>query len=210
MTTNPTPIPEPTSPTAVVVAKLVASTELPDFTTAPAWLDVHGAIWEWLGIATQADKFGPEWASGGSPWTPLRTDDEWDRRKEAAKLAGKALDRWLDQIIPATHSEDIIDEDGDGDFEVVEERLVTMGRMLTREQIDGQRWGLDVPASLTGQPVAGQMPRTADEWVQRIDRDKLAEMLKPYFNGGDVAYGEHVECADAVLAALPDLMGGVA
>ena len=49
---------------------------------------------------------------------------------------------------------------------------------------------------------------TADEWVRRIDRDKLAEMLKPYFNGGDVAYGEHVECAEAVLAALPELMGG--
>ena len=95
--------------------------ELPDFTTAPAWLDVHGAIWEWLGIATQADQLGPEWASGGSPWEPLRT---------------------------------------------------------------------------------------ADEWVKLIDREKLAEMLKPYFNGGDVAYGEHVECADAVLAALPELMGG--
>lgn len=50
--------------------------------------------------------------------------------------------------------------------------------------------------------------RTADEWARHIDRDKLAEMLKPYFNGGDVAYGEHVECADAVLAALPELMGG--
>ena len=49
---------------------------------------------------------------------------------------------------------------------------------------------------------------TADEWVRRIDREKLAEMLKPYFNGGDRAYGEHVECAEAVLAALPDLMGG--
>ena len=45
------------------------------------------------------------------------------------------------------------------------------------------------------------------EWGQRIDRDKLAEMLKPYFNGGDVAYGEHIECAEAVLAALPELMG---
>ena len=50
--------------------------------------------------------------------------------------------------------------------------------------------------------------RTADEWARHIDRDKLAEMLKPYFNGGDVAYGEHVECADAVLDALPELMGG--
>ena len=52
--------------------------------------------------------------------------------------------------------------------------------------------------------------RTPDEWIERIDREKLAEMLKPYFNGGDVAYGEHVECAEAVLAALPELMGGAA
>ena len=58
-------------------------------------------------------------------------------------------------------------------------------------------------------PVDPTLPlRTADEWARHIDRDKLAEMLKPYFNGGDVAYGEHVECADAVLAALPELMGG--
>ena len=54
----------------------------------------------------------------------------------------------------------------------------------------------------------GTRKLTADEWGKRIDRDKLAEMLKPYFNGGDVAYGEHVECAEAVLAALPELMGG--
>ena len=94
--------------------------ELPDFTTAPAWQDVHGVIWEWLGIATQADHFGPEWASGGSPWEPLRT---------------------------------------------------------------------------------------ADEWARRIDHEKLVEMLRPYFSGGDVVYGEHVDCADAVLAALPELMG---
>ena len=61
--------------------------ELPDFTTAPAWLDVHGVIWEWLDIATTADHFGPEWASGGSPWEPLRTADEWVRRIDREKLA---------------------------------------------------------------------------------------------------------------------------
>lgn len=49
--------------------------------------------------------------------------------------------------------------------------------------------------------------RTADEWARRIDHEKLVEMLRPYFSGGDVVYGEHVDCADAVLAALPELMG---
>lgn len=107
--------------------RLAREHNLPDFTTAPAWLDVHGLIWEWLGVATQADQFGPEWASGGSPWEPLRT---------------------------------------------------------------------------------------ADEWARHIDRDKLAEMLKRLDPLGDercFASGEEYrEYAAAVLAALPDLMGGAA
>ena len=41
MTTNPTPIPEPTSPTAVVVAKLVASPK----TGGPQDAANHGKRW---------------------------------------------------------------------------------------------------------------------------------------------------------------------
>ena len=57
---------------------------------------------------------------------------------------------------------------------------------------------------------------TADEWVQRIDRDALAEVLDGCFPGCDGPAAEgfierYVAIAvDAVLAALPDLMGGVA
>ena len=58
--------------------------------------------------------------------------------------------------------------------------------------------------------------RTAGEWVQRIDRDALAEVLDGCFPGCDGPAAEgfierYVAIAvDAVLAALPDLMGGVA
>ena len=73
------------------------STGLPDFNAATAWLDVHGVIWERLGIATQADQFGPEWASGGSPWEPLRTADEWVKRIDRDKLAGALEGTMLDE-----------------------------------------------------------------------------------------------------------------
>ena len=143
------------------------STGLPDFNAATAWLDVHGVIWERLGIATQADQFGPEWASGGHPWEPLRTADEWAKQRDGVAEAAAKLSETM-SISP------------------------TEALRIVTEATDH----------------IGTRKLTADEWGKRIDREKLAEMLKPYFNGGDVAYGEHVECADAVLAALPELMGG--
>ena len=48
----------------------------------------------------------------------------------------------------------------------------------------------------------------AEGWVARIDLDELAALLAPYFSSADRAYEEHYTCADAVLAALPELMGG--
>ena len=54
---------------------------------------------------------------------------------------------------------------------------------------------------------------TADEWVQRIDRDKLADVIDSIVAPDDLT-NKHIElmmrAADAVLAALPDLMGGAA
>ncbi|MEL4357063.1 MULTISPECIES: hypothetical protein [unclassified Luteococcus] len=65
---------------------------------------------------------------------------------------------------------------------------------------------------------------TAEEWVKRIDRDKLAERLHKIFCGseledagelsglGDLAVRAYLrqaqQWAGAVLAALPELMGG--
>ena len=54
---------------------------------------------------------------------------------------------------------------------------------------------------------------TADGWVRRIDSGKLADVIDSIVAPDDLAT-EHIErmmrAADAVLAALPDLMGGVA
>ena len=56
--------------------------------------------------------------------------------------------------------------------------------------------------------------KTADDWASRIDRDKLAEVLDGCFPGCDGPAAEDfieryvVSAVDAVLAALPELMGG--
>lgn len=87
------------------------------------------------------------------------------------------------------------------DFTTAPAWMDALGGVVTQQQVMDYRGSLsDFSAGAPWTPLD-----TADEWVRRIDRDKLAEMLKPYFNGGDVAYGEHVECAEAVLAALPDI-----
>ena len=50
---------------------------------------------------------------------------------------------------------------------------------------------------------------TREGWVQRIDRDKLAGVIKSVLDRWFDGYsGGHGEIADAVLAALPELMGG--
>ena len=64
-------------------------------------------------------------------------------------------------------------------------------------------------------PVDPTLPlRTADEWVQRIDSDKLAGVIELATDPSHAGMGtRHVgmdwarEMADAVLAALPELMG---
>ena len=147
--------------------------ELPDFTTAPAWLDVHGVIWEWLDIATTADHFGPEWASGGSPWEPLGTADEWAKQRDGVAEAAAKLSETM-SISP------------------------TEALRIVTEATDH----------------IGTRKLTADEWGKRIDRDALAEVLDGCFPGCDGPAAEgfierYVAIAvDAVLAALPELMGG--
>ena len=148
--------------------------ELPDFTTAPAWLDVHGVIWEWLDIATMADHFGPEWASGGSPWEPLGTADEWAKQRDGVAEAAAKLSETM-SISP------------------------TEALRIVTEATDH----------------IGTRKLTADEWGKRIDRDKLAGVIELATDPSHAGMGtRHVgmdwarEMADAVLAALPELMGG--
>ena len=66
------------------------STELPDFTAAPAWQDGGGdvyinlcGLWDhWNDRAVDANDLR-SWA----PWTPLDTADEWVRRIDRERLA---------------------------------------------------------------------------------------------------------------------------
>ena len=131
---------------------------------------------------------------------------------------------WMDR-----HGQIHTDIDLDPDMEpwLMHQRLAPWEPLLTADEWAKQRDGIAEAAAKLSESMSigptgalrivteatdhiGTRKLTADEWGKRIDRDKLAEILKPYFSGGDVAYGEHVECADAVLAALPELMGGAA
>ena len=52
---------------------------------------------------------------------------------------------------------------------------------------------------------------TAENWVQRIDRDKLAEVIDmalQEWHDGDLSGTDHDAVADAALAALSELMKG--
>lgn len=70
-----------------------------------------------------------------------------------------------------------------------------------RMQMDGM---VIAPCDEYGRTDREAMPSL----TERIDLDELAALLAPYFSGADRAYEEHYTCADAVLAALPELMGG--
>lgn len=48
---------------------------------------------------------------------------------------GKSLMFWLDLAVKVTGSEDCIDDDGDGDYGVVAERLASLRQELTGEAI---------------------------------------------------------------------------
>ena len=70
------------------------SPELPDFTTAPAWMDALG------GMVTQKqvmDYRGPlSDFSAGSPWAPLMTVKDWAKQRDdiataAAELSERTL-----------------------------------------------------------------------------------------------------------------------
>ena len=98
------------------------------------------------------------------------------------------------------------------DFTTAPAWMDALGGMVTQQQVMDYRGPLsDFSAGAPWTPLD-----TADEWVQRIDREKLAEVLDGCFPGCDGPAAEgfierYVAIAvDAVLAALPDLMGGVA
>lgn len=89
------------------------STELPDFATAPAWLDAMGeaTVGEFLVSVQHGQRdhaMTPQALLEYGPWTPLDTADEWVKRIDRDKLAkviGHALneetsweDRWSHDV----------------------------------------------------------------------------------------------------------------
>lgn len=98
------------------------------------------------------------------------------------------------------------------DFTTAPAWMDALGGVATQQQVMDYRGSLsDFSAGAPWTPLD-----TADEWVRRIDRDALAEVLDGCFPGCDGPAAEgFIEryaavAVDAVLAALPDLMGGVA
>ena len=97
------------------------------------------------------------------------------------------------------------------DFNAAMAWMDALGGVVTQRQVMGYRGPLsDFSAGAPFIPL-----RTAGEWGQRIDRDALADPIGLAPDPSHAGMGtRHVgmnwarEMADAVLAALPDLMGG--
>ena len=93
---------------------------------------------------------------------------------------------------------------GLSDFTTAPAWMDALGGVVAQQQVMDYRGSLsDFSAGAPWTPLD-----TTDEWVQRIDRDDFAERLADWYDLSDRIGFEGV--AAAVLAALPDLMGGVA
>ena len=95
------------------------------------------------------------------------------------------------------------------DFTAAPAWLDALGGVVTQRQVMDYRGSLsDFSAGAPWTPLD-----TADEWVQRIDSGKLADVINSIVAPDDLTT-EHIErmtrAAYAAIAALPDLMGGAA
>lgn len=79
--------------------------ELPDFTTATAWMDALGGVVAQRQVMDYKGPLGD--FSAGAPWTPLDTADEWARHIDRDKLAEmlKRLDPLGDERCYASDEE---------------------------------------------------------------------------------------------------------
>ena len=88
---------------------------------------------------------------------------ERDRLREMVRSFGRTIDRWGKLIIAATASEDITTPDGDGDWQVIEERLAEVPALLaerdalaaTLEETEGRLSSLlcDLTGGLLSKPT---------------------------------------------------------
>ncbi|WP_311053577.1 hypothetical protein [Rhodococcus qingshengii] len=56
-------------------------------------------------------------------WRITELEAELEKQKRGGRTLGKAIDRTLKWVIEASNSEDLIGDDGDGDWEIVWDRL---------------------------------------------------------------------------------------
>lgn len=145
------------------------STELPDFRSAPAWMDRRGRIW----TRNFPKEVEVPLIEDCTPWTPLRTAADWKKQRDDLATAATELS---------------------------ERTLMTASESMA-VLIAATDW-------------IGAEKLTPTQWVQRIVRDKLAKVIdRTQEPGLSPALRRRIgeswarEIADAVIAALPDLMG---
>lgn len=71
--------------------------------------------------------------------TILALCDEVEKLRGAARTLGKSLDAELTDILNATNSQDLIGDDGDGDWMLVHERLHALGSNLASARTENAR-----------------------------------------------------------------------
>lgn len=159
--------------------KFLKSTEWPDFTTARAWVDSAEIVWERTGGLLS---FGNDF---------IRIDDSERVHELAPWTPLRTAEDWAKQR----------DDLATAAAELSERTLMTASEAMA-VLIAATDW-------------VGVEKRTRDQWAKRIDRDALAKVIRqtpepdrPAALARDVGMAWAQEIADAVIAALPELMGG--
>ena len=101
-------------------------------------LDAATALYGW---ATQ-DEAGEATHKAVEQIVAARTqalEAEVDRLKRGGKTLGKSLDYWMRLAQKVTGSDDVIEDDGDGDWGVVAERLTALGSRAEAAEAEVRR-----------------------------------------------------------------------
>jgi hypothetical protein len=114
---------DPTTPEGRAELRAMAEKTLED------WSDPEslGAWWEQRDLAYHdINELDAEFIAATSPTVVLALLDELERTKRGAQTLGRIIERHGRAIVEATGAHDLINEDGDGDWEVVFERLAEL------------------------------------------------------------------------------------
>ena len=120
-------------------------------------------------------KIGFDFGHAGGQWrlvmdsmeALLDAAAERDRLREMVRSFGRTIDRWGKLIIAATASEDITTPDGDGDWQVIEERLAEVPALKSER---------DALAAKVERVRALPAKHPAGGWYMTSMRDVLAAL----------------------------------